>query len=550
MRTGSLVLLTMGLALACAGSAAPGPESQGQVSMQPKRGGYLRHLSPYSPANLDPHTTEDATGYGFIVRQWYEPLISIDFKPGVDWRIETPIVPFLAQSWKQDDAMTYTFTLHKGIRFHNGDELTSADVAYSYGRFLDPNEKTSPSVKRDLESLGSVQALDDHTVRLTSKRPDADFLFNLARPLATIVSKKFVESGGDLTKQAVGSGPFKLTSYRKDVEGVLVRNEQYWQKDRPYLDGVKMTLRVEDSAMIAAFASGKSDTQTLQDKQQFLPVQAVNPRMQVSKDVVNQIYSVLFNLTHKPFDDVRVRRAIFLALDRQELDTLLTWGEGTISGPLIPSVKTGFGLSQEGLLKLPGFRQPKDLDLAEAKRLLAEAGYPNGFKTTLAFGGTTQFQPSAAQAVNTQLKRLLNIEAELAPLEQGVLTQRRTRGELDMSIEAGGTIDRLSLYAWGDYHSSGTFAKAAGMKDAELDRLIEQQAETFDRKKRGEIFIQIQRLMMERAYAAALPQPALYTMWQPWIHDYVSNLGGRQTVMNPWAIWMDVDQAPEDRRGP
>ena len=494
--------------MACAGAPTSMPAEQGA---QPKPGGYLRHLSPYSPANLDPYTTEDATGYGFLIRMWYEPMLTIDFQPGVDWRVDTPVVPNLAESWKQEGANTYTFAIRKGIKFHNGDDLTADDVVWSYRRFLDPNEKLNPSVKRELDNLASADAVDGYTVRLVTKRPDADFLFTLARPLVAILPKKFVESGGDLTKQENGSGPFNISSYRKDVEGLAVRNEGYWQKERPYLDGVKMALRVEDSTQAAAFASGKADYLSLQDREQVSPIRAVNPQIMESKEPVNQIYSVLFNQTKKPLDDVRVRRAIFLGLDRQEIDKLLTFGEGVMSGPLIPSVKTGFGLSREELASVPGFRQPKDQDVAEARRLLAEAGYPSGFKTTLAFPGANAFQPGAAQVVNRQLKEKLNIDAELVPVEGAILTQRRSKGEFDMTVENGGTIDRISLYAWSEYYSGGAFAKAAGMKDAELDRLIEIQGETFDRKKRGELFRQIQQVMIDKAYAAPLPQPILYT---------------------------------------
>src|SRR5205823_6001203 len=123
---GMLLTMLAVVATACAGPPTAAPVEQ--AAAQPKAGGYFRHLSPYSPANLDPYTTEDATGYGFLIRMWYEPLLTIDFKPGVDWRIETPVAPNLAESWKQEDATTYSFTIRKGVTFHNGDPLTANDV--------------------------------------------------------------------------------------------------------------------------------------------------------------------------------------------------------------------------------------------------------------------------------------------------------------------------------------------------------------------------------------------------------------------------------------
>ncbi len=166
--------------------------------------------------------------------------------------------------------------------------------------------------------------------------------------------------GGDLTKQAVGTGPFKLTSYRKDAEALAVRNPDYWQTGRPYLDGIKLTLKVDDSTMAAAFAAGETDILMRNDKNQFLPIQAANPSVPFAKEVVNQLYSLNLNAGRSPLSDVRVRRAMFLALDRQELDKALTFGEGTQSLPLVPAIKTGWSLPPDEIAQLPGYRQPKD----------------------------------------------------------------------------------------------------------------------------------------------------------------------------------------------
>src|SRR5439155_7819094 len=136
---------------------------------------------------------------------------------------------------------------------------------------------------------------DEYTVRLTSKRADPDTLINLSDYRVPVMSSKFVESGGSITKQVVGTGPFKLNSYRKDAEGVAVRNENYWQQGRPYLDGVKYTLKVDDSTMAAAVTAGQADILMRNDKTQFQPLQAANPKLKSDKAVVNQIYSININ---------------------------------------------------------------------------------------------------------------------------------------------------------------------------------------------------------------------------------------------------------------
>jgi len=214
-------------ALACGPGRVPtsgDQQAQPQAgAAQPKSGGYLRHLLPYSPQNLDPYTTEEPTGYGFIVRQWFDPLISHEFEPGVDWRITSKVVPWLAESWKQDDPKTFTFQLRKGVKFHDGADFTAKDVVASYKRFSDPNEKISPQIRLQVEQLEGASLLDEYTVRVTAKRPDPDFLANISDARIPMLSSKFIESGGDLTKQVVGTGPFKVQSYRKDAEGVAGR---------------------------------------------------------------------------------------------------------------------------------------------------------------------------------------------------------------------------------------------------------------------------------------------------------------------------------------
>ena len=552
MKVGIVFLSSLVLgALACGAPISPGESRLDQApQVEAKRGGYLRHLLPYSSKNIDPYLTEDSTGYGFIVRQWYEPLLSRDYKPGVDHRIENTAIPWIAESWKQEGPRTYLFQIRRGVKFHGGEELTADDVVYSYGRFQDPNEKINPQVRNRAEPMESASKVDGYTVRITAKRPDPDFLETLTDHRFPIMSRSYAMSGADATSKANGTGPFKLVHYSKDVDALAVRNETYWQPGRPYLDGVKHTLRVDDSTMSAALAAGQADIMMRVDKNQFEPVLATNPKLQFRKEVVGSLYGVNLNVARPPLDDVRVRKAIWLVLDRQELDQALTFGEGTQSLPLVPPLKSDWSLPPEEIMKTPGYRQPKDQDIAEAKRLMREAGYPDGFRTTIMFPSGFGYQPQASEAVGEHLRRTLNIQADLQPRDNASLVQRRVKGEFDMVVEGSSSVDTPQVSAWNNLHSSGSYAQGAGIKDPEVDRLVGAQSTELDDKKRGAIFKELQRLLVERVYTIPLPQSLLYSVWQPWVYDWVSNKGNRQAIMNPWAIWMDVDQAPADRRGP
>ena len=142
---------------------------------------------------------------------------------------------------------------------------------------ISPNAGINPNFQRYVGGVASAETVDDHTVRIKSKTADADFLSNLSQRNPVIVPAKVLQSGGSLSKQAIGTGPFRLAAYTKDGSGEATRYENYWQKDRPYLDGVKMTLKADDATMGAAFAAGRTDIITRTDQETDRAAEAGEP---------------------------------------------------------------------------------------------------------------------------------------------------------------------------------------------------------------------------------------------------------------------------------
>jgi ABC-type transport system substrate-binding protein len=537
-------------AIAC-GKAKPAPSGgaakPAAANAQPARGGYLSHMLPYSPAVIDPDTTEDLTGYGFTEMDWYEPLLRIDYTPAPDWRIANKAIPWLADSFEQADPTTYTFTIRKGVKFHNGDTLTAQDVLFSYARIKDPAVKANPGVIRYLANLDKVEAPDDYSLRITTKKADADFLSNVASRNVVILSQKFVSSGADLTKTAMGTGPFKLASYQRDSTALGTRFADSWLKTGPYLDGIKLILKSDDATLSAAFAAGAVDILIRHDSRQAAPVLKANPKAVSDRAPADQVYSVMFNQSKPPFSDDRVRRAIHLAIDRQAADKAANFGEGVICGPIVVAGKTGWTIPDAELAKLPGYRQPKTQDLADAKQLLAAAGYANGFKTNIVYSSDTESQQSYAEVVQAQIKPL-GIDATLQPSDNATNTQRRVKPDFDLIIIPDGGLSSPGSYAYSTFYSSGVYAKPAGINDPALDQLIDQQATEFDFTKRGALFQQLERLILDKAYNAPISTPLLVELRQAWIHDWTGAKNNRAVVMNPDAIWMSAQDAPADRR--
>jgi peptide/nickel transport system substrate-binding protein len=525
----------------------PGTSSQSGAAAQAQRGGYLSHMLPYSPANIDPDTTEDLTGYGFTEMDWYDPLLRINYTPSPDWRIANKSIPWLAESFEQVDPTTYTFTIRKGVKFHNGDLLTAADVLFSYTRIKDPAVKSNPGVVRYLQNLDKIEASGDYSVRMTTKTPDADFLANVSSRNVVIVSKRFVEGGADLTKTAMGTGPFKLASYQRDSSAVGTRFADSWLKTGPYLDGVKLVLKSDDATLSASFAAGAVDILIRHDSRQAGPVLKANPKAVSERAPADQVYSVLFNQTKAPFSDDRVRRAVHLAIDRQAADKAVNFGEGIICGPVVVAGKTGWTIPADELAKLPGYRQPKTQDLADAKQLLAAAGIAGGLKAGIAYSSDTESQQGYAEVVQAQLKQI-GIDAQLQPLDNASYVQRRVKPDFDMVITADGGLSTPGSYAYSTFYSSGVYAKPAGIHDPELDKVIDTQATEFDFNKRGALFQELQRTILDKAYNAPISTPLLVQLHQSWIHDWTGAKNNRAVVMNPDAIWIDPQDAPADRR--
>jgi peptide/nickel transport system substrate-binding protein len=545
---GSAALGGVTLAVACGsrtGGGQASPQPLAGSSGQPKSGGHLRHILPYSSGNIDPHTTEDTIGYGFVQDYWYETLVTFDFGNGTaDWRIAARIIPWLAEKIEQPDPTTYVFSVRQGVKWHNGDPLTADDISFSFNRMISPNAGINPNFQRYVGGVASAETVDDHTVRIKSKTADADFLSNLSQRNPVIVPAKVLQSGGSLSKQAIGTGPFRLAAYTKDGSGEATRYENYWQKDRPYLDGVKMTLKADDATMGAAFAAGQTDIITRTDRKQTEPLRQANPKARSRTFLEEQIQGLTFQEGKPPYNDPRVRQAIHLAIDRQEVDKAVTFGEGQISGPVVVVGKTGWHIPTDELLKLPGYRQPKDQDIAQARQLLAAAGYAGGLKTSIMFNQTYAVVPQDSEVVQAQLKRI-GVEAELKGVDNATYVANRSKGDFDLNMAIEGSMYQPGFVVTTYYRSQSLFGKAAGMADAELDRLVDAQTVEFDAAKRGQLFQQIERRILDQFHKAPLGTPTVYVLNQPWVYDWVDNRSSRQAVMNPSSIWLNADQAKQ-----
>jgi peptide/nickel transport system substrate-binding protein len=285
------------------------------------------------------------------------------------------------------DGLTYTFKLRPGIRFHDGSTLTATDVKASFDKIVFPPDGVRSPRRIYYAAVASVEAPDAATVVFKLKHPSASLLSHLASPWNVLYPKKYLDRDPNYFKNnpPVGSGPFKFKSRTPGSTFEGERNPDYFVKDRPYLNGYKFFVSTETSVRAAALRSGRAyiefrDTPNTE-------AEAIKKHLG-DKVVVQQApniiqFGIAINNTKKPFDDVRVRRALALGIDRYTASKVLYGITGLRDVGTMVRPGTEWAMTPAELEKLPGFWRDADKSRAEARRLLADAGYPNGFKVVL-----------------------------------------------------------------------------------------------------------------------------------------------------------------------
>jgi ABC-type transport system substrate-binding protein len=360
-----------------ADSSAPA-ESAGK--MAPQQGGTAIVVYKDDLATLDP-----AIGYDWT--NW--PTIKMVFDGLLDYDDTTNITPRLAESLPEisDDATIYTFKLRQGVKFQNGRELKADDVVYSMTRVLDP-ETGSPGagfyvgikgaqefIDGQADSVEGIHALDEYTVQFTLSQPDVTFLNKMALNFAFIVPQEEVEKAGENFGHApVGTGPFTLKEWQPGQYLLFERNPDYFYEGLPYLDQVRIEVGVEPDVALLRLERGEihlmGDPPPGADWARISSDQAWANRIE-RQPQVSTIY-IAINTTMPPFDNLKVRQALNHAIDKERIIQLLN-GRGAVANQILPPLMPGYNPTYTGY----------EYDPDQAKALLAEAGFLDGFETSI-----------------------------------------------------------------------------------------------------------------------------------------------------------------------
>jgi peptide/nickel transport system substrate-binding protein len=497
----------------------------------PRRGGTLT-LRLWDPPHFDPHLTVSykthvalSFTHSRLLRHRAGPTVT----PGT-----FPVEGDLAESFQQPNETTYIFRLRRGVRWHpkppvNGRELTAEDVRYTVERFLTIKGNANAYMLRAVER---VEALDRYTVKFTLREPFAWFLDMLANPMAVaIVPREAVEHFGDLRKAeaVIGTGPWMLESYRPNVGLTFVRHPQYFVPGLPYIDRVEAFVDEDNASRMAAFLAGKYDlgwefpgainrTDWVQIKE---PLRQKRPHLRTAEFPANVMAHLSMRTDQKPFSDVRVRRAISLAIDRQGILDAVAEGVGVLNPP-VPAALRDWSLPVNQLGE--GARYYR-YDPREARRLLAEAGYPQGFPASICF--TTYGSTVLVDTAQLVLKYLkdVGIEAKLDQKEYGAYIATCFYGKFD-SMAFGPQTPFLDPdnFLFGQYYP-GELKNQSHIQDPVLADLLVRQRRTFDVARRRELIHEIQRYLATQQYYVQLASGVYVAVWEGALKNYGPNLG-------------------------
>ena len=497
----------------------------------PKRGGTIT-LRLWDPPHFDPYLQVSYKTH-IVYSFTHSRLVKYKSGPGVvpgTFAIEGD----LAESWSQPDETTYVFKLRRGVRWHrkppvNGRELIAEDVVYSVDRFRTIKGNANASM---LKPLDRVEAIDRHTVRFILKEPSAWFLDMLANPMAVcIVARECVEKFGDLRnpEATVGTGPWMFESYRPNVGMTLVRNPNYFVAGLPYIDRVEAFVDEDNASRMAAFLGGKYDlgweasgTINRVDWVQIKDnLRRRRPNLQTAEFPANVVNNLAMRTDKAPFNDVRVRRAMSMAIDRSAIVDATLEGVGVMN----PAVPAGLKEWSIPLDQLGEGERYLRYDPAEAKKLLAEAGHPRGFPATIDFAtyGSTVLVDSM-QLVIKYLKDV-GIDAKLNTLEYGAYIARVLSGKHDSMVFGPYTpFLEPDGFLFFQYYP-GESRNISIVNDPVVADMLVRQGRTLDPAKRRQIIFDIQRYLAKQQYYIQMASAVYIAVWDRALKNYGPNLG-------------------------
>src|SRR3954469_19131019 len=475
------------------------PDAQAQT---PKKGGTLQFAISAETPHYDSHGSDTYATLDFTA-----PFYSTLLKFNLDKYPE--VAGDLAESWTvAPDLMTYTFKLHPNVKFQSGQELTSEDVKATYDRLRNPPAGVVSTRQATFADIAAIETPDPLTVVFKMKAVNAAMLEHFASPWNTIYSAKDIATDPNAPKTKInGTGPYIFTEHVKGSHVSGRKNDNYFRKGLPYLDGFKGVFTLQAAAMLNALQGGQllAEFRGISPAERDRLVQAMGDKIRIEESSWTLNLLVCFNTEKKPFDDVRVRKALLMAIDRwggsQGLSRISTLR--SVGGVIRPG--SPFATPEAELVKLPGFAKNIKASREEAKKLLAEAGAPNLKFQLWNRNLAMPYTPAGIFLVDQW--RQIGVEVEHKQSDTAPYLAHMNAGNHDVAIDFSNLFMDDSSLALAKYLSVGRAPENRSRhKDSELDKLYDDHLRQTDPEKRKALI----RAFEKRAFENAFQQPLLW----------------------------------------
>ena len=474
-------LLALFLALVMVGAVLPGcgdgskdPGGQGNNGKtgEPVKGGEITvGIAQDLDDSLDPHQTV-AAGTREVLFNIFEGLV----KPNSDGEM----IPAVAEKYTlSEDGTTYTFTLREGVKFHNGQTVTAEDVVYSINRCAAVPEGQEKPLVAAFSAIKSVEALDEKTVAVTIAQRDLEFISYMT---AAIIPADYENQD----TAPVGTGPFKFVSRTPQQDFVIERFEDYWGAPA-WLDKVTYKICENADALVMNLNGGSIDLCAHLTSAQ---ASQLNQNFQVLEGTMNLVQAIYLNNQAKPFDNQLVRQALCYAIDRQGIMDMVADGHGTAVGSSIYPAFTKYFLP-ELVDKYPH-------DVAKAKELLAQAGYPDGFDMTISVPNNYQPHMDTAEVVAEQLREA-GINVTIQPVEWSTWLDTIYNGRQFQATVVGVDAANMTARAMLERFTSGYAKNFINYNNPEYDALFQKAINAQDEAEQTDLYKQMETMLADTA---------------------------------------------------
>lgn len=427
---------------------------------------------------LDPAKTTAASSQDlqFVV---YDRLVTFDD--------QNKPQPALAEKWDNPDETTFVFHLRPGATFQDGTPLTSADVKATFDRINDP--KTASPWASQFAPVASIEATDPQTVTFKLKQAYGPFLATLSAVYSSIVPKAALDKGTDLQATMIGTNAFGLKEYKKDVETILDAFPKYWQEGLPKLAELDYKILPDEPSRLSAIRAGDIALTTLADPANVDTAKKADHVKVIDQDTTDY-YLMGLNCKQAPFDNVKVRQAMSYAIDRQAIVEAVFFGQGKVTGPIVPTLG-------DWALPVSDFASYKP-DADKAKSLLQEAGVSNlSFKILV--GSLYPEFVSIALVIQDQLKKV-GVKVDLDQVEWGTFIDRWKKRDFQAFVSYNGSGNDPDRAIYPALHTGGS-VNAFQFSDPQIDGLLDQARNTNDAAARKKLYNQIEPLVVDQAPA-------------------------------------------------